>query len=137
MNKKTKHIIISVLSFIIWLVLFFIPLSSGLLVTIRFLIQVSLIWFGLNSLKNLQKISAAKKLLKIIENNIDFKLFEGICMLVYFSDDIDVDKYLNYVKLLTPNKKQRLKFGNYPANSNYWFKPYDWDTRIKYLKSYL
>jgi hypothetical protein len=140
MKKKTKHIIIIILSVIVWLSLFFIPTHGDLVLgTIKLFIQLSLIFFGwYNSFIVLKKIKAATKLLELI-NKIDtneLNTYNGICSLILF--ELNEGKtYRNYVELLTPTKKQRLKLGNQSSNKSWWFKPYDWETRIKYLKSYL
>ena len=140
MKKKTKHIIIIILSVIVCLSLFFIPTHGDLVLnSIILVIQLSLIFFGwYRSFKMLEKIKAASKLLELINTNIDdLNNYNGICLLILFwVHSYKLKEYGKYVELLEPTKKQCLKF-NKSYNSAYWFKPYDWETRIKYLKSYL
>jgi hypothetical protein len=139
MKMKTKHIIIIILSVIVWLSLFFIPTHGDLVLnSIRLVIQLLAIFFGwYRSSEILKKIHASTKLLELIEQNvIDTKTYSGICDLI-LKETLDFNKYVKYKQLLKPTKKQRLKFGNQSHNTDFWFNPYDWETRIKYLKSYL
>lgn len=140
MKKKTKHIIIIILSVIVWVTLFFIPTYGDLLLnSIILVIQLSLIFFGWHkSFRILEKINAATKLLNLIEQakNND-QTYSGICSLITYENPNDFYKNVKYKQLLEPTKKQRLKFGKQPFNECFWFNPYDWETRIKYLKSYL
>jgi hypothetical protein len=137
MKKKTKHIIIIASSVIIYLSLFFIPTHGDLLlVSIRFVVQLFLIWFcWYRSSKILEKIHAATKLLELIENS-DLTDCSGICSVI-FNNFKNQKENLRYVKLLTPTKKQREQFGNQSHINGFWFKTYNWDIRIKYLQSYL
>ena len=124
MKKKTKHIIIIILSVIVWLV--------GLIITgyfdlgirlIIFVIQLLVIFFGWHrSFTMLEKIKAATKLLELInERDIDdLNTYNGICSLILFEAN-DLKKYNKYVELLEPTKKQRLKFGNQSSNTVWWF----------------
>ena len=140
MKKKTKHIIIIILSVIVYFASFFIPSYKDLVFTIiTLVIQLIVFWFGLyRSFEILEKIKAATKLLELINENIDdLNTYNGICSLILFEvNDLRLKEYNKYVELLEQTKKQCLKF-NKPYNTAWWFKPYDWETRIKYLKSYL
>lgn len=140
MKKKTKHIIIIILSVIVWFTLFFIPTYGDLLInSIILVIQLSLIFFGwYKSFRILEKINAANKLLDLIEQaENNEQTYSGICSLITYENPNDFYKNIKYKQLLEPTKKQRLEFGEQPLNKDFWFKPYDWETRIKYLKSYL
>ena len=139
MKKKTKHIIIIILSIVIWIILFFIPTHNILLNTIIVVVQLSLVWFGWHkSFKALEKINAATKLLDLIEQSKNNgNTYAGICGLINDEDQNNFYKNVKYKQLLKPTEEQRLKFGNQALNKSYWFEPNNWETRIKYLKSYL
>lgn len=142
MKNKTKHIIIIILSVIVWFTLFFIPTYGDLLLnSIILVIQLSLIFFGwYKSFRILEKINAANKLLDLIielKINNELNQYKGICHMIAFTKEDEFVKYLKYEQLLRPTEKERLKWNSPAWNKLYWFAEDDWETRIKYLKSYL
>lgn len=142
MKKKTKHIVIIILSVIVWLLSSIMVGNPNFDLIIRIsilVIQLLAIWLGLwRSFRILEKMNAATKLLALIEQYTDgLHHVPGICSLIYYDDSNSFYKNIKYKKLLAPTKKQRLEFGKQPINKDFWFEPHDWEIRIKYLKSYL
>lgn len=142
MTKKTKQIFILIISLIIWVSTFVLMANADNTFercVIIILNQISL-WFGwLRSWDKLLKIRAAQKLLNVIWSisiKEDIRTYSGLCALLSWNRESEFHKYQKYIRLLNPIPKQQRQL-NSPYDNAYWFRQFDWDTRIQYLNSYI